>query len=156
MFRKLGLSGALLLVPLVLWAAVTPNAPITPQTPKHYLVRFVQGTDSAATYKTLVTGGANGTRCMAVWMTTDDTTATHIMTFRITRSATPYQGPIATTNLTQLPVGILNSTLWPGLPTDSDGNSYLHLEPSDLLEVTFATALTAAKIIAVHAECWDF
>ena len=36
-------------------AAVTPNSDVTPQTPNNGKVQFLQGTDSAGTYKTLYT-----------------------------------------------------------------------------------------------------
>jgi hypothetical protein len=153
----------LLVVALSAWllvgtalAAVTPNSTVFPQIPHVYRQRFVTA-DAAGTYKTLVTGGTNaGTRCNAIWVVTDDTTATHVLTFRITRGGLSFPGPTTLTNLTQVPLSILNPTYWPGLPNDSDGNAVILLDPGDLLEVTYATAITAAKIIGLHAECWDF
>jgi hypothetical protein len=156
----------LLVVLLSLWllvdvalAAVTPNSTVFPQTPHTYRQRFVTA-DTIGTYKTVVTGlatgGAAGTRCNALWVVTDDTAVPHLLTFRITRGGAPYPGPAITTNQTQTPQSILNPTLWPGLPNDSDGNLVIFLDAGDLLEVTYATAITAAKIIGIHAECWDF
>jgi hypothetical protein len=151
----------LLLLALLGWgfcgvalAAVTPNSPVSPQTPHVYRQRFVTA-DAAGTYKTVVTGATNGTRCHALWIVTDDTAA-HQMTFRFTRAGLTYPGPVVVTSTTQTPVSVLNSTTWPGLANDSDGNSQLLLDVGDLLEVTYATTITAAKILGVHAECWDF
>jgi hypothetical protein len=152
----------LLLLALLGWglcgvalAAVTPNSPVSPQNPHVYRQRFVTA-DAAGTYKTLVTGGVNGTRCHALWIISDDTTAAHQMTFRFTRGGLTYPGPVVGTTTTQVPVSVLNSTTWPGLANESDGNSQLLLDSGDLLEVTYATAITATKILGVHAECWDF
>ena len=51
---------ALMATPVL--AATTPNSVVTAQTPKLAVVQFLQGTDTAGTYKTLYTGGANGSK----------------------------------------------------------------------------------------------
>ena len=163
MERTLLVVGGLLLLAVVLMGAVTPNAHITPQTPKLALVRFVQGTDAVDTYKTVFTAGADGSRCTGLWTTNDDTAATHVLKISIQRGGVDYvvSGTYTTvlaggspTGLT--PASLLSSTVWPGLPTTSDGNPELVLESGDVLRAQYATALTAGKIIYLGAMCWNF
>lgn len=63
MFKKLILSLTLaLLLMAPAHAATTPNSIITVQTPNRGIVQFLQGTDTAGTYKTIYTAGANGSK----------------------------------------------------------------------------------------------
>ena len=48
------------------FAAVTANSVVTAQTPNRGVVQFLQGTDSAGTYKTLYTAGTNGSICFGL------------------------------------------------------------------------------------------
>lgn len=145
--------------------AVTANSLVTPQTPKITPQNFVQGTDSAGTYKTIYTAGSNGSKIVGINVTTDDGSATHVLTLVLTRSATDYvlgaytlpvnsgtDGSAATVDL--LAGG--PSTLIKGLPFDNDGQRYLFLESGDTLRLTFATALTASKRINVLTIGADF
>ena len=154
-------------LPTVALGAPVPNAPIYPQTPKRYMQRFVTA-DAAGTYKVVVTGNNTvatnqaGTRCHALYVTSSDTVP-HAVTFRLNSTAlgaNPFPGPIimtiAATASTQLPVNVFTSTVWPGLAPSSDGGFQLILEPNQTLEATYATAITAATIIGIHAECWDY
>jgi hypothetical protein len=143
-------------------AAVTPNSAVTMQTPTRGLVQFLQGTDSAGTYKTIYTAGSNGARCNALWLTTDDASATHVVTVQITSGGIRYGG---VTVLTVVSSGYVNAvpsmnllapTLWPGLPPDSDGNPYIQLASGDTLQATYATALTASTRINLVAFCGEF
>lgn len=145
--------------------AVTPNSVITPQTPKMTPQNFVQGTDSAGTYKTLYTAGANGSKVVGIVMTTDDGSASHVVSLAITRSATDYvigaytlpinSGTDGSTAGVDLLAGG-PSGLIRGLPVDNDGQTYLLLESGDTLRATFATALTASKRINVMTIGADF
>ena len=134
------------------------STPVYIQTPKLGVQNFVQGTDAAGTYKTLFTAGVNGSKVVGVLASTDDGSATHVLTLAVTRSATrytiiEYTLPInagtggATANVDMLAGGPL--LLTKGLPVDNDGQPYLQLESGDTLELTFATALTAARRINV-------
>lgn len=145
--------------------AVTPNSAVTPQTPKITPQNFVQGTDSAGTFKTIYTAGANGSKITAIGVATDDGSATHVLSLVLTRSATnyvlgAYTLPInsgtdgATPAVNMLTGG--PASLIPWLPVDNDGQSYLHLESGDTLRLTFATALTASKRIDVAVVGADF
>lgn len=137
--------------------AVTAT-PVFVQTPKVTPQNFVQGTDSAGTYKTIFTAGSDGSKVTAINVTTDDGSATHVLTLALTRSATDYiigsyTLPINSgTDGSTVGVNMLNggpNTLITALPTDNDGQKYLFLESGDTLRMTFATALTAAKRINV-------
>lgn len=151
----IGLSGAAL-------AAVTPNSYVTPQTPSRGIVQFLQGTDSAGTYKTLYTAGSNGSRCNAIWLTTSDGSATHLVTLQLVNTAVKYGGVAITTvasagfSGSSPPINLTSPANWPGLPVDQYGNPYISLNSGDTLQATFATALTAATVINIVASCMDF
>ena len=154
------LVGFLLSASLAL--AVTPNSIVTMQEPKVGVAQFVQGTDNAGTYKTLFTAGASGSKCNGLWSTNDDGTATHVVTIQLTRGGLRYGGVAFTTTLSQgfspaaPALNVLNPTLWPGLPLDSDGNPYIQLQTGDSLQATYATALTAGTRISLVISCGDF
>lgn len=163
---RVWLACTLGLLPTLALAATVPNEPVYPRTPKRYMQRFVPA-DAAGTYKVVVTGNSTvgnviGTRCHALYVTSSDT-ATHAVTFRLNSTAlgaSPFPGPIITTIAAtasvQTPVNVFSSTVWPGLAPSSDGGFQLILEPSQTLEATYASTITAATIIGIHAECWDY
>jgi hypothetical protein len=152
--------GALLLVPFLLGA----SSPTFLGTAQLGIQQFIQGTDAAETYKTLYTAPAGGTRCMSIVATSEDE-VDHVVRLRITRAA-------VNTILAAVPVlagagvdgtvaqaDLLSVALTPGLPDDSDGNQWIHLEESDVLAVTYLTAFGAsgtAETINVFAYCADF
>jgi len=144
------------------WGAVTPNSPVFMQTPTVGKVQFLQGTDTAGTYKTLYTAGTNGARCNAMWLTTDDGTVTHLVTVQVVSGGIRFGGVAAATTVSQgflngtPPLNLLAPTLWPGLPLDSDGNPYIQLATGDTLQATYATALTAATRINLIVSCGEF
>src|ERR1700727_2044141 len=70
--RKLLVIAILICAAQFAHAATTPNSVVTAQTPNRGVVQFLQGTDSAGTYKTLYTAGANGSKCNAMWSTNND------------------------------------------------------------------------------------
>lgn len=145
-------------------AAGTPNQPVFPQTANRGAVQFLEGTDTAGTYKTLYTAGAKGSICKALWMQNSDT-ATHLVTVQIVNTAVKYGGPTPTTTVAAgtiailgPPVGLMAAAVWPGLPLDQNGDPYLYLINGDTLQATFATALTATAgtVIDLIAICSDF
>lgn len=143
-------------------SAVTPNSIVTPQTPSRGVVQFLQGTDSAGTYKTLYTAGSNGSKCIAIWETNNDGSATHLITVEIVNSSVKYGGVAVTTAsndgyANSTPAKNLMSTAnWPGLPIDSDGNPFFFLASGDTLQATFATALTSSTKVNLVAICADY
>jgi hypothetical protein len=144
------------------FAAVTPNSIVTPQTPNRGIVQFLQGTDSAGTYKTLYTAGSNGSKCFGMYITSNDPTS-HLITVQLVNGGVKYGGTSNATGTT-LPgfatgvpsISIMSTTLWPGLPVDSDGNPYIILVSGDTLQATFATALTSTDFVNIVAQCADF
>lgn len=162
MLKKILLASALALLPAAAYANVTANSFVTPQAPNRGIVQFLQGTDSAGTYKTLYTAGSNGSRCYAIWMNNNDGSATHLVTLQIVNSTVKYGGVALTTvssagfaNATPAQ-SLMSSTVWPGLPVDQYGNSYVQLNSGDTLQATFATSLTSATLINLVASCSDF
>jgi hypothetical protein len=145
------------------FAAGTQNKVITAQIPNLGVVQFLQGTDSAGTYKTLYTGGANGSIIKGLIATTNDASAAHLVTCQVVRSAVKYA--VTSVNIPinsgfasgAPPVNLLSSTNTPGLPIDSDQNPFIYLfNASDTLQCTFATALTASDVINIIAVATDF
>ena len=143
-------------------AAVTANSAVTAQTPTEGRVQFLQGTDSAGTYKTLYTAGANGSRCNALWSTNNDASATHLLTCELVNGAVKYGGMAITSVVsagytTGNPAqNLLLPTVWTGLPSDSDGNPYIQMASGTTLQCTFATAITSSDKINIEASCADF
>lgn len=155
-------SALLFALSLPALAAVTPNSVVTAQTPNRGIVQFLQGTDTAGTYKTLYTAGSSGSKCFALWETNNDASATHLVTVQIVNSAVKYGGVAVTSVLSEgfangVPAkNFFSSSIWPGLPMDSDGNPYLLLVSGDTLQATFATALTSTDVLNLTAVCVDF
>jgi hypothetical protein len=142
--------------------AQNANNVVTPKTPKDANQQFLQGTDSAGTYKTVYTGGTNGSIVKGLWETNNDASATHLITCQI-KSGSVLYGGLAITSVES--AGFANATPaqnlmapanWPGLPVDSDGNPFLFLISGDILECTFATSITSSDLINVTAIVADF
>lgn len=162
-FSRLALTlGFIGLGGVAAFAATTPNSVVTPQTPNRGIVQFLQGTDSAGTYKTLYTAGSNGSICKGMVETNNDGSATHLVTVEVVNGGVKYGGMAITTASND---GYANATPakalmaagnWPGLPIDSDGNPYIVLISGDTIQATFATALTASDKINIYVACSDF
>lgn len=143
-------------------AATTPNSIVTPQTPNRGVVQFLQGTDNAGTYKTLYTGGTNGSRCYGMLMNNNDTSTTHLVTVQIVNATVKYGGVALTTTLdagfanSSTAQPLMSSSVWPGLPIDQYGNPYIQLVSGDTIQATFGTALTTGTLINLFTSCSDF
>lgn len=149
--------------------AAIVNTPVFTQVPKMQGTNFVQGTDAAGTYKTLYTGDADGTKVTGIWVTTNDGSASHLVTVQLGTTSSCgtqsncYGGAAVTIAVNSgfangaPAVNIMSPTLWPGLPTDSDGNPYIYLSSaSQAIQATFATALTASTQISITVIASDF
>lgn len=151
----------LLLFPTAAFA-VTANSVITAQTPNRGKVQFLQGTDTAGTYKTLYTAATAGSKVFGLYTNNNDPSATHLLTCEIVNSTVKYGGIAITTVVSAGYVNgtssqnMLSAALWPGLPLDSDGNPYLYLVSGDTIQCTFATALTTSDKINIIAVTSDF
>lgn len=143
-------------------AATTPNSIVTAQTPNRGLVQFLQGTDSAGTYKTIYTAGANGSIVKGLFATSNDGSASHLVTCQIVNGGVKYGGVAGTVSINSgfaniaPQVNLMSPTNWVGLPLDSDGNPYFTLVSGDTLQCTYATALTSATLLNVVAVAADF
>lgn len=141
-------------------AAVT-TTPAMLQAPKIGLQQFVQGTDAPNAYKTIYTGGTNGSRVVSLIAFSNDAAAAHSVICSISRSATVYTlisttVPINAGTSVAPAVDILNGSQFVGLPLDADGNHYLYLQASDILECAYVTALTTGTQITLSAVGADF
>lgn len=142
--------------------STTPNSIVTPQTPNRGVVQFLQGTDSAGTYKTIYTAGANGSKVYGLWSNNNDASATHLITVQIVNAGVKYGG-VAITSVVNAGFAnaapaqnLLSPANWPGLPLDNLGNPYLLLVSGDTLQATFATALTATDVLNIVAVAADY
>jgi hypothetical protein len=161
-FRNLALTIALVLVAGTAQAATTPNSVITAQTPTRGIVQFLQGTDAAGTYKTIYTAGSNGSKVVALYATSNDASAAHLVTCQIVNSAVKYGGTAVNVptnsgfaNATAQ-INMMSQTNWVGLPLDSDGNPFFYMVSGDTLQCTFATALTTSDVLNLIAVVADF
>jgi hypothetical protein len=150
----------MLLLGSPVWAAVTANSIISAQTPNRGLLQFLPAS-TPGTYGTLYTSGANGSRCNALWLDTNDT-ATHVVTCQIVNGGVKY-GSLTITSAAgtgsqafATPQNLLSPVVWPGLPPDSDGNPFLQLISGDTLQCTYATAVTTSDQVDLHTQCSDF
>jgi hypothetical protein len=162
MKRLLATAAALALGICSAHAAVTANSGVGPQTPNAGFVQFLQGTDSAGTYKTLYTAGTNGSKCMGMYSTNNDASAAHLLTVQIVSSTVKYGGMAITsivsagfTNANPAQ-SLMSSANWPGLPVDNNGNPFVILPSGATLQATFATALTTSDLINIVVTCGDF
>lgn len=152
----------LLIIGSVSQAATTPNSVVTAQTPNRGIVQFLQGTDSAGTYKTLYTAGANGSIVKALFSNTNDASTGHTVTCQIVNSTVKYGGVSVNVAANSgfsnsFPsVNLMAPVVWPGLPLDSDQNPYLILISGDTLQCTYATALTSATLLNIVTVVSDF
>jgi hypothetical protein len=141
------------------WTAVTANSIVTTQTPRAYKAQITSS--SGTTPVSLVTPGANGTKVVSIICSNTDTSAYNV-TFAVVRSSATYLlgtiavGPNAGNTSGAPPVSILNTTNIPGIPQDSDGNPYLFLESSDMLQMVNGSTITAGKAISCHTVAADF
>ncbi len=163
MFRKIGsVAGAIVSLSSQANAATTPNSLVTPQTPNRGIVQFLQGTDTAGTYKTLYTAGTNGSRCYGMLLNSNDTATTHLVTVQIVNTAVKYGGAALTAGLSagfangSAAQPIMSSSVWPGLPVDQYGNPYIQLISGDTVQATFATSLTTSAVINLYVVCNDY
>jgi hypothetical protein len=168
--KRAGL-GALALLCLLLSGASTPNSIVTPQTPNIKCVQFLQGTDAAATYKTVYAGGTNATKIVGLYATSFDPSASHLLTVQISSSSSGHCSPatscfggmaitlpVSAGSANAVPaLNLISSVNWPGLPRDSDGNPFIYLPTTSYtIEATFTTSLTASDWINVCAIGADF
>lgn len=113
------------------------------------------------TFKTVITGGTNGSKVTGLLARSTDTAA-RVLNLRVNRSSTYFYLPSVNIPITAgfdgatASVDLMGSTNGPGYPIDNDGNHYLFLQASDILEVASQVTVTTAKEIDVTAIYGDF
>lgn len=143
------------------FGTTTPNSFVTPQTPNRGIANFVQGSDSPGVYKVLYTAGANGSRCYAAWVANLDGVARQAL-LTLFSGSTPVGGVVIATvpvagNTVGAPVQpLMTPTLWPGLPVDQYGNSYIQLVSGDTLKAAFNPSLSTSATMTFYVSCSDF
>jgi len=160
------IAASVLLTPA--YSATTPNSAILPQTPNTNATSYIQGTDAAGTYKTIYTGGTNGSKIVGIYVTSNDGSASHLVTIQYSTSSSSHCGSSTCFGGTAVTIasnaGFANGTPpvnmlanWPGLPLDAAGNPYIFLPSnSTTLEATFATALTTSDQVNIVVVAADF
>lgn len=138
-------------------AAVTQNAIVSTQAPQNAVLNFIQGTDSALTYKTLYTGATNSSKVKGVYASSSDTTAHNvIMAVDVTATGTHcassscygqcyVSGLTGAANYAANTANLMAPATCQGLPLDSQGNPFIYLKSTQTLEVTFTTALNVSS-----------
>lgn len=145
-------------------AATTPNSAITAQTPQGGggVQNFVQGTDTAGTYKTVYTAGANGSMVKGIVITSNDASVAHLVTCQINNGTTGYtigavNVPVSSGYIAAAaPINFMAPANIPGLAIDNNGNPFFYLASGSTLKCTYATALTTSDLINVVATGADF
>ena len=107
------------------------------------------------TYQTIITGQASGTnggysRVIRLIASNQDTTTDHVVTCQQKTSGgtvlaqwqvlVPHQTGVIT------PVDLKSTLVYPGLPIDPNGNTYIGLYNADIVQCTYATALSNGAI----------
>ncbi len=160
------LAGLAVLVGLVAVApaVTTPNSSVTPQTPKFFAVQFLNTDTADTTTKDIVTGAADGTKCVALFANTNDN-ANHIVTIQVLDTSASVTGIIASGTVTAsgsannagTGVDFFEPTVWRGLPYDKDSNRFVFLENGDKLQAKFSTSIsTSGETITIIAICGNF
>lgn len=131
-----------------------------PQTPKNGNVQILPA--DTTTLKTIYTGGANGSKIVALMASSSDTAARDV-TWGITVGAVFYPLgtvtiPITAGQIAATPaVNLLDVAKSPGLPIDSDGNPFVFLaSASYTLQAKSLVTVTAAKEIDIAAIAADW
>lgn len=120
-------------------------------------------TDAAPTWDTIYTGGTNGSKVTALYVTSSDATA-HVVTCAVNKNGIRNASVALTTGTTKpgyaagvSDVDFITAANWPGLPVDSDGNLFVWLSNNtDKVECRYATALTASTQLNIVAMGADF
>lgn len=145
--------------------------PVLPQTPKLYTAQLLNATGAfafaanSATVTNLVsiaTIGANGALIDGISVTNSDTAAYTLQLLFLPTGGTlqllaTITVPLSSGFTAAAPaVQLLNAISTPGLPKDSNNNTYLLVPASGLLYVGTTAQITTAKQISVVAVGADF
>lgn len=144
---------------------------VVPQVPKLYTAQLLNATNAfafaanSATVTNLVsiaTIGANGARIDAITVSNSDTAAYTLQLLFLPTGGTLQLLATVTIPLSSgftgvaPPVQLLSTTNTPGLPKDSNNNSYLLVPASGLLYVGTTAQITSGKQVSAVAVGADF
>ena len=137
------------------------HQPIYPQSIKNWVVKFLPA--DTTSFKTIATGGPDGSRIDSMCATNTATASASDMQFVITISGVDY-----IIDTVQIPVnsgftnGIVsvnllnNATKFLWLPYDGNGNRYLYLPSGSSLRAKLGATIATGKEISVFAQGGDF
>jgi len=164
----------LLFLGILFWStsgfcAYTTNSTTNPLVPDVQFQNFVQGTDTAGTYKVVFTPGANsasgsvGGRLYAIYESNNDTSTTHLVSCEEVVSGVSYVFTATTTAVNDgtangVPAKnfIISGNL-PNLKMETNGNTYLDFSSDgQVVKCTYATALTSTDLINLIAVGADY
>lgn len=133
--------------------------PIFPQTVKNW-VQSIANADGQ-TVKTLVTGGANGSKLESLIVSSSDSAARDFQLSMTVSSVSYVIGtitiPINAGTVNSAPsVDILRNAQLPGLAYDPNGNKYLYVASGSTLTVQALTTVTSGKTLQIVAQGGDF
>lgn len=135
------------------------NLPFYAQGYKHASVKIQPG--DTTTLKTLWTAGAQGSKIVALFATSDDSanedvqawlndgTIDSLLGTKQVLANSGFTNAVAATNL-------FDGVALPWLPIDRDGQRYLFIKPSGILKVNAKTTITAAKTLYLNAIGADY
>jgi len=156
-FYKLGVSLSALLAGMQIAEAAVTATPVFVQTPN-----LGVALSNGATAVTLYTGGTNGSKCSAGWVTNAQSATPYTLTLSIVRSSTTYAQETVNVpansgnSTTQEAINLFSAANWVGLPIDSDGNPFFYLKGNgDVLSFVGGSA-GASTFLAVSVVCADF
>lgn len=154
--KKLLLTLALILLTFPVFAQVTPNSIVTAQTPTNGFTQFTNST-SVATFQTVFTAGANGSKLTGLFISNSDT-ATHVVTCGRFNATVEYESWSVTT-VAAVSGSYNNAAMlstWIGLPIDGQGNPFMYLVAGDSIQCRYATVVTSPLLLNVTAIAANF
>jgi hypothetical protein len=140
--------------------AFTQNInPEFPKQPQNGKVQILNATNLANV--TVYTAGGSGSKVVALLVSSTDTASRDVQ-IKVSNGGTDFllgtkTVPANSGNVAGTPtVNLLDPTVTPGLPIDSDGNPFLYLISGDTLTAAVLTQVTTAKVINLIAVLADF
>jgi hypothetical protein len=137
----------------------TSNLPIFPQVLQNWAVQILAA--DTTTIKTLVTGGANGSKIEAINVALDDSAAKTLILY-LNDGSTNYllswfNIPANSGFTTIAPsVALLINAQIPSINFDNNGNKYFYLKSGWKLNVAAQATLTTGKTMHITANGGDF
>lgn len=143
--------------------AVTANSFVSGQTPNRGAVTFIGTTDATAALKNLYIAGANGSDVYGAVAVSNGATV-HNVTLVINNSGGTVLAQLNTVSVpasagnngTVTPAALMVPAVWPGLPTDENGNPYLRVNSGDTLGAKYVTAQATTETLSLYCLAVDY